>query len=311
MSLLVSFSLAILPIALMIAAGFAMRRLEFVEESFWAPAEKLCYFICLPALFIHALATVDLSGQPIFKMSVALMSATFLGAIVALLITKLMGLKAPELTSVFQGSIRFNNYIGISGIVGLFGTSALAKAAIVNAALVPWNNVLCVFVFAYFGERSFAPLAVLRGLVMNPLVVSCLVGIALQASGIGLPLWIDPFLKALGSAALPLGLLCVGAALCASLRQDRLMTHARLIGAACLTKFLLLPLIMLGIGIYAGFDRQTIQIMMLFQTLPTAASSYIMARQLGGNANLMAAIITFQTLFAVLILPIMLVLIPV
>ncbi len=288
-----------------------MRRTAFVEETFWAPAEKICYFICLPALFIHALATVDLSGQPIIPMSLALMSATLLASIMAIIIGKLMRLNGPDLTSVFQGSIRFNNYIGISAIVGVFGTTALAKAAIVNAALVPWINVICVCVFAYFGERSFTPLTVIRGIIMNPLVVSCLVGIMLQASGFGLPKWIEPFLKALGQAALPLGLLCVGAALCASLERDRLITHTRLIAAACLSKFLILPLIMIAIGLYMGFDHQTIQIMVLFQTLPTAASSYIMARQLGGNANLMAAIITFQTLASVIVLPIVLALIPV
>ena len=294
----------------MIAAGFIMRSRAFVEDSFWGSAEKLCYFVCLPALFIHALSTVNLSGQPILPMTLALMSATLLASIVAIIIGKLLKLQAPDLTSFFQGSIRFNNYIGISAVVGLFGTTALAKAAIVNAALVPWINVLCVCVFAYFGEQRFTILAVLRGIIMNPLVVSCLVGIIIQLSGFGLPQWIEPFLKALGQAALPLGLLCVGAALYASLKQNPFRTYKRLMIAACVSKFIILPFIMLIIGIYAGFDRSIIQIMVLFQALPTAASSYIMARQMGGNADLMAAIITCQTLASVIVLPIVLVLIP-
>lgn len=310
MALLLSFSLAVLPIALMIAAGFIMRSRAFVDEKFWESAERLCYFVCLPALFIHALSTVNLSGQPILPMSVALMSATLFAAMIALVIGKILRLNAPDLTSFFQGSIRFNNYIGISAVVGLFGTSALAKAAIVNAALVPWINVLCVCVFAYFGAQRFTFSSVFRGIIMNPLVVSCLVGISLQLSGLGLPQWIEPFLKALGQAALPLGLLCVGAALYASIKQNPLRTHARLIIAACISKFIILPLIMIVIGIYAGFDRSIIQIMVLFQALPTAASSYIMARQMGGNADLMAAIITCQTLLSVIVLPIVLVLIP-
>jgi malonate transporter len=43
---------------------------------------------------------------------------------------------------------------------------------------------------------------------------------------------------------------------------------------------------------------------LLFQALPTASSSYIMARQLGGDAPLMAGIIASQTLLAAVALPI-------
>ena len=45
---------------------------------------------------------------------------------------------------------------------------------------------------------------------------------------------------------------------------------------------------------------------MLLATLPTATSAYILARQLGGDAPLMAGIISGQTLLAMVSIPLLL-----
>ena len=45
---------------------------------------------------------------------------------------------------------------------------------------------------------------------------------------------------------------------------------------------------------------------LLFQALPTSSASYIMARQLGGDAPLMAGITAFQTVAAALAMPVVL-----
>ncbi len=59
----------------------------------------------------------------------------------------LLRVDGPAFTSVFQGSVRFNNYVGVTLAAGLFGTKGIALAAICNAAIVPTVNILCVLVF--------------------------------------------------------------------------------------------------------------------------------------------------------------------
>lgn len=134
---------------------------------------------------------------------------------------------------------------------------------------------------------------------MNPLVVACLLGIALQVSGLGLSPVIEPVLKALGQASLPLGLLCVGAALEFSAAKNWLNS----IGTSSLAKFGLMPLATLGASLVFGLNGPAAMTALLFQTLPTASSSYIMARQLGGDAPLMAGIVAAQTLLATVAMP--------
>jgi predicted permease len=161
-------------------------------------------------------------------------------------------------------------------------------------------NVLCILIFARYGSRGQLSLkAIGRLLVLNPLVVACVLGISVQASGLGIPIGIDAVLKALGQASLPLGLLCVGAAL----KLGSAASWIKPIGLSSIAKFVLMPLATLGLCHVFGLQGEAAIAAILFQALPTASSSYIMARQLGGDAPLMAGIIAGQTLLAVIALP--------
>jgi len=202
---------------------------------------------------------------------------------------------APAFTSIFQGGVRFNNYVGVSAAAGLFGSKGIALAAVANAAIVPTVNVLCVLVFArYCNPGLFSMRKLMQQLVFNPLIAACFFGILLQVTGWGIPGAIAPLFKALGQASLPLGLLCVGAALDFSAARKWL----RPVMLSSLAKFVLMPLATLLACRALGLQGQAAIAALLFQALPTASSSYIMARQLGGDAPLMAGIIASQTLLA-------------
>lgn len=293
--------MALLPIAILIALGVWFRHRGFLAESFWAQAERLGYYVLLPSLFFHSLATAKLEGVPVQGMIMTLILSTI--AVAALMVITRVMVRGDDaaFTSVFQGGVRFNNYVGVSAAAGLFGMQGIALAAVANAAIVPTVNILCVLVFARYGSSGRMPLVkVLRQLALNPLVLACFAGILLQALGTGLPPGIEPVLKALGQASLPIGLLCVGAALeIGSVRQ-----WIRPIGYSSTVKFMIMPVVTLGICRLYALDGEAAIAALLFQALPTASSSYIMARQLGGDAPLMAGIVACQTLLAALALPV-------
>lgn len=292
--------IALLPIAFLIALGVYLKHRAFLAESFWAQAERLGYYVLLPSLFFHGLATARLDGVPVQGMIMALVLSTVVVAALVLLTRPMVRGDDPAFTSVFQGGIRFNNYVGVSATAGLFGAQGIALAAVANAAIVPTVNILCVLVFARYGSAGRMPMGkVFRQLVQNPLVLACFAGILVQALGTGLPPGIEPVLKALGQASLPLGLLCVGAAL--DLRSVR--QWLRPVGYSSIVKFLVMPVATLAACRLFGLSGQAAVAALLFQALPTASSSYIMARQLGGDAPLMSGIIACQTLLAAIALP--------
>jgi predicted permease len=291
--------LALIPIVLLIGLGHALKHRQFLADSFWLQAERLSYFVLLPALFVHGLATADLKGIAIWGLVGALIIPTLLVGAILVLSSRFITKDGPAFTSVFQGGIRFNNYAGITAAVGLLGSHAVALAAVANAAIVPTVNVLCVLVFAHYGTARPTLRGVVRGIAFNPLVVGCVIGIVLQVTHIGLPPGIEGCIRALGQASLPLGLLCVGAAL----DWKALGRGLRSTLAASFAKFVLMPLFTALACFWFGLDHDEVIIAVLFQALPTASSSYVMARQLGGDADLMAGIVAFQTVLAILTVP--------
>ncbi|MFS2106888.1 AEC family transporter [Ralstonia sp. Ralssp135] len=291
--------LALAPVALLVALGHWLKRSAFLAETFWPQAERLCYYVLLPALFMHGLATAHMQSLPVLPLVLTLIGATLLVAVALMLGRPWMQVDGAAFTSVFQGAVRFNNYVGVSLATGIFGAKGIALAAVCNAAIVPTVNLLCVLVFARYGAVRLSGRALVRQIVTNPPVVACTLGIAMQALGLQMPVAIEPAVRALGMASMPLGLLCVGAAL----NFSGVRSWAQPVLVSSVIKFLAMPVLTLALGHALGLTDAALIVALLFQALPTASSSYIMARQLGGDAPLMAGITAAQTVMAAAAMP--------
>lgn len=299
MDRLAAVALAVVPVALLIGLGWVLRRIGLLTDPFWQGAERLCFVVLLPALLAHGLGTADLAGVPIAGMVLAILVPLLATAAALLAVRSRLGIDGPAFTSVFQGGIRFNNYIGLAASAGLHGAPGVALAAVANAAIVPTVNVLSVLVFARFGRANPSLAGTLRALGTNPLILGCAIGALWQATAAPVPGVVAVALRSLGQASLPIGLLCVGAAFTPRPLRARPWAAA----AASAAKFVLLPaLTALGCTGF-GVRGTAAEVALLFAALPTASSSYIMARQLGGDAPLMAGITTLQTLLSALTLP--------
>lgn len=286
--------------------GAALKRWLLPQDAIWAGIERLVFWALMPALLVSAIASVDILALPIGRMGLAIWLSLLTGGALSLALAFAFRADHPATTSVFQGGIRFNNYVGVTMAAGLFGAKGVALAAVANAAIVPTVNVLCVLVFARFGTARPSLGGILRQLATNPLIVACAVGIALQVTGLGLPPGLEGAMRALGQASLPLGLLCVGAALDFSAAR----AWAGPIVASSLVKFGLMPLVTYAACRALGLEGTAAVIALLFHALPTASSSYILARQLGGDAPLMAGITAAQTVLAGAVIPLVLALAP-
>ena len=294
--------LALAPIAVLIGLGHGLRRFGILADPFWPQAERLAYYVLVPALFLHGLATARLDEVPVAGLAAVLVLSTTAVAALLVVARPLIAVGDPAFTSVFQGGVRFNNFVGVTAAAGLFGAQGVALAAVANAAIVPTVNVLCVLVFARYGPTRPTALRVAQGIASNPLVLGCAGGILAQATGWGLPPVAEPALRALGAAALPLGLLCVGAAL----DFTAIRTGMGAILATSAVKFLGMPIAAALACAGVGLTGPAAVTALLFQALPTAPSAYVMARQLGGDAPLMAGITAAQTVLAGAAIPVVL-----
>jgi len=295
--------LAIVPVFLLIFLGYGVRARRLLKDEFWEPAERLIYFVLFPALLVSTLGSADLAGLDIAPMAGALVLAIAVLVAVVLLLRPLLHLPDPSFTSLFQGVVRQNTYIGLAVALAVFGHQGLAAAAVAVAIIVPLVNLLSVTVLERYGASgSPSWLGAVRQVARNPLIIACAIGIVLNLTGVGLPPVIGPFLKILGAAALPLGLMAVGAGLNLTAARAAgppvaLAVGLRLVALPAITALTCQALDVAPVSAFVA---------VLFNATPASPSSYILARLLGGDARLMAGIITVQTALSMLTLPLVL-----
>ena len=299
---MISIADALIPVLALILVGFVIRRTDFLPPTFWPSAEKLTYFLLMPATLIHNLAGKQIGSLPWVKILLTVEGAVLASALLVTLwwlVNRRMG--APAFTSLFQGGVRFNTFVALALAENLFGRDGLFLAALGAGFMIILINILCVSVFS-LTVNSGAGIDLKRltvDLARNPLIIGCLVGVGIQAAGIKLPVAIDGILALGGKAAFPVGLMAVGAAY----RAGNLITHWRPLMASSAVQFLCKPLIAWWLATALGLSGIPLSVAVLLFSVPTAPSAYILSRQMGGDQDSMAAIITVQTCLSFFTLP--------
>ena len=291
---------ALLPVFGLIVFGYALRTTGWLSEDFWLNVERLVYFILFPALLLGTVARADLTPEfwPMF--GALFIGLLIIGTVIALtgpFLRRAAGADAAAFTSMFQGGIRPNTYIATATSAALFGPPGLTVAAVGIAAAVPLVNVLSVTMLARHVAGGSRRLLV-KQLARNPLIIAIATGAVLNLLG-GPPGAADRFIALLGEASLPLGLMSVGAAL----KPRLIAVEARAIALTAAFKLVLLPVTVVALALALGVSGPPLMVAVLFAAVPTSASSFILARQMGGDHTLLAGLLTAEVIVAFVTLP--------
>lgn len=194
------------PLFLLILLGVLLGNRHWPSSEFWVQMERLIYFVLFPAMLVGTLATADVSQVPVGRLALVLLGAMALFGMALWHFRGWLALEPAAFTSVFQGAVRFNTYVGVAGAAALHGSLGATTAAVAVALMVPIVNVMCVASFVAAGTLGSASVGKSAlALIKNPLILGCLLGIALNVSGIGLPGWSEDTVSLLGGRCLAAG----------------------------------------------------------------------------------------------------------
>jgi malonate transporter len=297
--------MAIVPIFLLIVMGFVLRRVLLKEDLLWDGTEQLVYYVLFPALLFQTLARAKLAEVPVAGVGGALLIAVVLMSALCLalrpLLMKRLGVSGPSFTSIFQCSCRWQTYVGLAVAGSLYGAVGLTLASVAIVAMIPFLNITAVWVLAHYASptRLSWP-RILLAIAKNPFIWACALGLAFNLSGFALPTWVNEFLDALGRSSLALGLLVVGA----GLKLKGVFRPDAPALLACFLKLIVMPAIAITLGIAFKLSGANLAIVACCAAVPTASSAYLLARQMGGDAPLVAEILTLQTVLAIITMPI-------
>lgn len=294
---------ALLPVFVLIMLGHLFRRLDFPGGDFWPQAERFTYYVLFPAMLVFKLGQARLPVSAYGDIAVLIGAMLLSMTLVLVLAQWVWRWQGPVFSSVYQGAIRFNSYVGLAAGGMLLGDQGLSLTAIAVAIMVPLLNLLCILMFSLVATDGPVRLGpVLRAIITNPLIVGSVVGVVWSFFELGFHPLLAGILEPLSNLALPMGLMTVGAGLQLKALRGASMPFI----VSSVLKLVAFPLITAGLAWLLGLDGLMVQVAVLLAALPTATSAYILARQLGGDAPLMAGIISGQTLLAIASIPLML-----
>jgi len=294
---------AITPIFLIIATGYLLFRTRVVDESVWSAIEHICFYLLLPFLIIRTLSRANLGSVPLVDfMTVIVVAILGMSALLVLtqaLVWRRFPQSGPSFSSIFQGATRFHGFVAIAVIGPLYGDAGVTLAALALAIMVPLLNVISVIVLSVYGRSEIKPdfVAVSRKILTNPLIIACMVGLLFNWSGV--PDILFDTIDIIGAGGLGLALLAVGA----GMSPGKAAQHKMLLTIGVLTRLIGMPVIIIAMSWLVGLDGLARTVAIIAGAVPTAASAYVMARKMGGDAELMSSIVTFQVIIAFFTLP--------
>jgi hypothetical protein len=297
---------AILPIFLLILFGQALRRLTLFTPDFWRGLDMMGFYVLYPTLLFVTILRADFSTLSLDSIAIALGVASSAIAIGTLALWPLlrdrMSMSGASFSSVFQSVMRWNGFLAFAVAEKMFPAEGAAMVALVMAVMIIPINVGSVAVIAWFTNRDANLLGVLRRIAVNPLILAAGAAIVMRALPFSLPETALEMLDLLARAALGMGLLAIGAGLHP---RDALRPNAT-VWLAITLKLLLYPAIVIAVAFALGLNETQISYLALCAAVPTAMNGYVIARQMGGDAQLYAAIVTVQTAVSFVTIPLVL-----
>jgi hypothetical protein len=295
---------ALLPVFMVIVLGYFLRHRDILDASAWHGLENLCYFVLFPVLLVKTLAVAAIGSAEIARLAGALLFAIFtMSALLVLaypLLHRTFSVSPAAFTSLVQGATRWHGFIALSIVGLLLGDAGVAYMAVTMAVIIPPLNIINVMVLAHYGDAEGDLSRVFWTLLKNPFILACALGALLNLSGLGLTPLLYHAADIIGSGALGMGLLTVGA----GIHLGSIRDHRGLVVFGALLRLLGMPALMFLGCLLFGVEDLPRTVAMLAAAVPTAAASFVLARQMGGDAPLMANLITLQVLGAAVTLPV-------
>lgn len=288
----------IIPIFLIIFLGLLAKQKGFFTPDFISQANRLVYYIAIPAMIFSAISKAALKTQ--MNVSVILITLVSLVLITAAAwgTTLLLKMERPSAGTFIQCSFHGNlGYIGLAVAFYYLGDNGFVKAAIIAGFVMILQNVLAVIVLQYHHKQNTVSPGMfdtLKKTMANPVILSALAGILFSLLNVSMPVIIDRALDILRGMALPMALLIIGA----SLSFEQLKPRFINILISSVLKVMIVPAI--GFILFRLFSISPEDYLpgLIILAAPTATLTYIMAKEIGGDPDFAVAAISICTILS-------------
>lgn len=298
LGLFVEIITLVLPVFLVVAVGYVVRKAGLVDMLFVSQLNRLVFYLALPLLLFYKIANADFSQSFNPQLVTGLFIANIAGCGGAYLLAKLLRYPAANYGTFAQAAFRGNfAYVGLALVFNTYGEAGLAIGGMAVGFVVPLLNFLSILALLFSQQGTKVSAAfILQQVLVNPLIIASFVGIIWSFLDLPIPVVINNSLDIITGMALPLALLAIGA----SFSLKKLRGDIVCASVASGYKLIFMPLFTAIVLFAVGVRGQALGIGILYGATPTATAAYIFAQQMKGDAELSGAVIMMTTLASVL-----------
>ena len=286
----------VMPLVIMMAAGFLIRRVGLVSEDAFRVINRIVFYIGIPTLVFYSVVTDRTPAR--WQYALWVICSILAAFVLSMLFARLLSKDPARRGTLAQAGFRAND--GIFGlavataICGEGNTGTMAFTLVLSAALFSITGVLC-YELNRGGRMQIGK--VLLNLVKNPILISAALAFAVRLSGITLPYFILKPIEYFKHMCTPLGFLVLGGVL--SFRSLR--ENWKLITVVSAFKLVALPAAACLLAYFVGGLRGTeLSSLFIVFSAPIAMSNLPMASELGGDVKLAGELIAVTTVLSLL-----------
>lgn len=303
MFILSSFIFALnstLPVFLVILVGRFFMRVGIINEEWTKISDRMAFRYALPVVLFLDIAKMDIHRDLDMTFIIFCMVSTTAMFFLVYLISRICLRDKTMVGSFAQGAVRGSAAIlGIPFVTNIYGNPGMVPLMILAA--VPLFNAYSVVILTISSRKFLSGSKtkiqyrlILKSIFKNPLIRGILIGFPFCILGIKLPPILDKSLTSIGTMAVPLMLISIGA----DFKMSDLTAKFKLSAIASTIKLVILPLAVLPIAIYMGFRDSALIAILVMLGAPSAVSGYIMSKAMDNDYVLMSNIVVMTTLLS-------------
>ena len=290
----------ILPVFAVIVTGWLAGRLGYVPRSLADGLVHFAYNVAMPALLVVTIAQEQAQKLLEWRFLLAFGGGSMLCFALVFVAVRLMFGRSLASSTIFGMTAAMTNtgFVALPVLHAIYGQPAVLPVAVatvfVAAVMFPLTVILLEAEAHGAGKRPGAA-ALAKQIVLNPMVLATLAGIAWAITGWRIPAPLAAYLNILAGALTPCALFAIGL----GLTLDGLRANLRASMALTVIKLALLPAIVYGFCAVLNLDRLNTIAAVICAAVPTAKTVFILAGSYKVEEELVAATVSITTLLSV------------
>lgn len=289
----------VLPVFAIIVTGWLAGWSGYVSRSLADGLVHFAYNIAMPALLIVTIAQEPARNLLEWRFLLAFGGGSVLCfALVFLAVRAGRGLASSTIHGM-AAAMTNTGFVALPILHSIYGQPAVLPAAIATVFVAGVMFPAAVILLESDGRgrrgRSVRPAALARQILLNPMVLSTLIGLAWAIAGLPIPAPVAAYLNIFAAALTPCALFAIGLGLSVA----GLRSNLRMSIMLAAVKLVLMPLIVYGLCVASGLDPLYTIAAVVCAAVPTAKTVYILAGEYKVEEPLVAATVSITTLLSV------------